>query len=74
MAYWQVTAQTPNQIQVTSAGQVVNGTEVYFSTGDGNTGSVFVPDDHYNEKTVRDMVQARADIIDAVGGLANTAE
>lgn len=68
---YQVTSQASGQVQVTQAGQVVTGVQVYFTTGDGNTDSVFVPDEHYNVDNVRKMVTARATLVDTIGGLSD---
>lgn len=67
---WTVTAQITDQVINTNAGQTVVGTYVYFTTGDGNSGNVFVPDEHYSAKKVRAMVHAKAELLDEVGGLA----
>lgn len=67
---WTVTAQVTDQVIVTNAGQTVVGTYVYFTTGDGNNGNVFVPDEHYSAKKVRQMVHAKAELIDEIGNLA----
>ena len=68
---WTVTAQVTDQVITTSAGQVVTGTYVYFTTGEGHSASVFVPDEHYNAATVRKMIEAKATIVDEIGKLAH---
>lgn len=70
---WTVTAQVTDQIINTNAGQSVVGTYVYFITGDGNEGSVFVPDVHYSAAKVKAMIEAKADLLDSVSRLAATA-
>lgn len=70
---WTVVSQVTDQIINTNAGQSVVGTYVYFITGDGNEGTVFVPDVHYNAKTVATMIEAKADVLDEVGRLARAA-
>lgn len=67
---WTVTAQITDQVINTDAGQTVIGTYVYFTTGEGNSGNVFVPDAHYSAKKVRQMVHAKAELLDEIGGLA----
>lgn len=67
---WTVTSQSSDQVQVTPAGQAITGVIVYFTSSEGNHGSVFVPDNHYNAATVRKMVQARANLLDEIGSLA----
>lgn len=69
-ATWTVTGQQDDQLQVTSSGQPVTGVIISFATGEGNQGTVFVPDQHYNKSTVRKMIQARADLMDEIGLLA----
>ena len=66
---WRVTSQAHDQVIVTQAGQSITGTYVYFLTGEGNEGSVFVPDPIYNEETVKAMVHDRAAKVDRVGRL-----
>jgi hypothetical protein len=65
-----VTRQATDTYDFTVPGDPVLGTQVYFSTGAGNVGSVFVPQTVYNAKTVATMVQAQANVIDAVGALS----
>ena len=73
MAYsgYQVTSQASGQVQVSQAGQVVTGVAVYFVTGNGNSDSVFVPDEHYNPDYVARMVRVRAEVVDTIGQLAD---
>ncbi len=68
---WHVTGQVSDQTVLTNAGQAVTGVLVYFTTGDGHSGSVFIPDNHYtNKKYVHDAIQAKAVVMDEVGKLA----
>lgn len=67
---WTVTAQLTNQVENTNSGQTVIGTRVYFITGNGNEGSVFVPDTIYSAKNVRERVRKHATLIDEVGALS----
>jgi hypothetical protein len=69
---WTVTGQTADQTQITAAGQVITGTQVYFITGAGNRDSVFVPDDAYTVAAVTTLVKARAQLVDQVGALTGT--
>lgn len=70
---WTVVSQVTDQIINTNAGQSVVGTYVYFITGNGNEGSVFIADVHYNAKVVKAAIDARAAVLDEVGKLAATA-
>lgn len=68
---WRVTDQVTDQVQNTRAGATVTGVMVYFITGDGNEGSVFIANQHYNAKNVRRAVQSHANLLDEVGALAH---
>lgn len=63
---WTVTGQVSDQVVLTPAGQAVTGVYVYFTTGEGQSGSVFVEDAHYNAKTVHAMIAAKATLLDEV--------
>lgn len=64
---WRVTSQLTDQVIVTQAGQAVTGVQIFFTTGDGNEGSVFVAQNHYNPKTVKPLIHAQAGLIDTIG-------
>lgn len=67
-ATWTVESQTP----VTRAGrtgQIDEGYDVAFLTGEGHAGVVFLPNSQYTVDRVRAAVQAQADLLDAVGAL-----
>lgn len=68
---WRITDQVTDQVQNTRAGATVTGVMVYFTTGEGNEGSVFIANQHYNAKHVRSAVQAQANLIDEIGGLSH---
>jgi len=67
-----VTRQAPDQYDFSAPGDPVIGTVVYFVTGDGNQGSVFVPNSQYRVATVRTMVAAKAKLIDEVAAIEGT--
>lgn len=67
---WTVTTQLDNQIENTNAGQTILGKRVFFITGDGNEGSVFVPDTIYDANTVKERVRKQARLLDEVGRLS----
>ena len=69
-ASWVVVRQDQDQYDFTAPGNPVLGAVVHFQTGEGNDGSVFVAYNHYNAKTVRDMVAVRARIVDEIGALS----
>lgn len=69
---WEVTNQAADQVINTQAGQTIVGVIVYFVTGDGNEGSIFVPNSVYpNTATVREMVHKQAVIVDRTGRLVS---
>lgn len=68
-ATWHVTGQAADQYEVDGAGNPVTGYRVSFLTGEGNRGSVFVPNDHYKEATVKTLIQAAANTMDGIGSL-----
>jgi hypothetical protein len=71
---WTVTAQVTDQVINTNAGQTVVGTYIYIVTGEGQEGSVFVPDTIYHDvKKVTAMLRAKAIQLDAVAKLAEAA-
>lgn len=64
---WTITGQVPDQYAPGAGGQPVLGVFVYFTTSEGNAGSVFVADSTYTTANVRKMVEERANVIDSVG-------
>jgi hypothetical protein len=69
-----VTRQQPDVYDFTSPGDPVLGTQVYFTTGGGNSGSVFIPQSKYNGTHVRAAVAAAAKNMDDIGGIHGTAD
>lgn len=69
MATATVLRQEPDQYDFTNPGSPVLGTIVYFQTGAGNNGSVFVPATRYNVKNIHAAIKAAAEVIDEVGSL-----
>jgi hypothetical protein len=67
---WTVTGMATDQTVNTPANQTVVGVYVYFRTGDGNHGAVFVPNDKFTHENVRVTVQQEAKKIDLVGRLS----
>jgi hypothetical protein len=63
---WRVTGQLDNQYSNDGSGTPVLGHVVSFLTGNGDRGSVFLPEDRFNETNVRTAITAKAAIIDAV--------
>lgn len=67
---WRVTSQVTDQIINTDAGKTETGVQIYFVTGDGNEGSIFVANRHYGDhKHVRNRLHAAAQQIDSIGAL-----
>lgn len=67
---WQVTGQT-EQTQIVQGGAPVRGVQVFYTTGKGHQGSVFVPYVQYNQATVRNLISAAAAQMDSIGALTN---
>jgi hypothetical protein len=69
---WKVTGQQEyTQVQVT--GPPVPGVKVFYQTGAGHSGSVFVPLGQYNTTTVTQLLNAAAANMDAIGQLSGGA-
>jgi hypothetical protein len=66
---WRVTGQLDNQYSNDGSGTPVLGHIVSFLTGNGDRGSVFLPEDRFNDVNVRNAINAKAKVIDAVAGL-----
>ena len=67
---WKVTGQ--NQVtEIAPGGTPTQGVRVYYSTGTGAAGSVFVPLAQYNPAGVSAAVAAAAATMDAVGALTS---
>jgi hypothetical protein len=64
---WQITGQATDQVINTPAGRTLVGVQVFFLTGDGNEGSVFMPNNLYNEKNVHAAIRKQATVLDRVG-------
>lgn len=71
---YQVIRQEPDTYDFTVPGNPVLGVQVYFSTGGGNTGSVFIPHSKYTPAHVRQIVGAAARTIDEVGNLSGNVD
>lgn len=70
-ATWTVTGDSPDQFSTTGTPTPVLGHVISFVTGNGNRGSVFVPNDHYNESAVRAIIQPQADETDKIAVLTH---
>lgn len=66
---WQITAQATNQTTINQAGNVIEGVIVYFITGEGNEGSVFIANTQFTEARVKVAVDEAALKLDRVGRL-----
>jgi hypothetical protein len=67
-----VTSQSPDTYDFTTPGNPVLGVQVYFTTGEGNRGSVFVPQARYTINNIKTLVAAAARDMDAVGAITGT--
>lgn len=68
---WRVTSQLYDQVSINAAGLAITGVQIFFITGDGNEGSVFVAQNHYNEKVVKPAINAAAGLLDTIGALGS---
>jgi hypothetical protein len=68
---WVVTGQSTDQLKEDSAGRVIVGTYIYFTTGEGNDGSVFLPDAHRSRENAHKMLMVAAKRLDEIGGLSH---
>lgn len=66
---WNVTSQQ-EVLERDPSGNVVRGYRVFFQTGKGGSGSVFVPLAMYNPPNVRAAVAAMATQVDSVQGMS----
>lgn len=72
---WIVTAQVTDQVIVTDAGQTDTGVQIYFTTTEGNSGSVFISYRHYGSpKHVKSRLSAQAQLIDEIGRLTSDSQ
>jgi hypothetical protein len=69
---WNITSQVNGQTVNDNAGNTIVGAYIYFRTGEGNQGVVFVPDNQRTEAKVKEVVHAEAQLIDGIGRLAQT--
>lgn len=69
-ATWHVTRQNADQVDIAAGGNPITGTRIFIVTGNGQEGSVFIPDTVYhNTAAVREALQTEANQRDVVGGL-----
>lgn len=69
-AAWTVDSQV-QRTKADASGNVAEGYDVAFHTGEGHYGTVFVPSARYTLDKVAAAVQAEADKLDAVGNLSS---
>lgn len=70
---WAVDSQTP-RTRANSTGTVEDGYDIAFSTSSGHNGVIFVPKSKYTPAAVRELLQAEADKVDAIGQLTADTE
>lgn len=66
---WKVTLQQ-EATDTAANGQFVPGYRIYFTTGAGHSGSVFVPRAQYTVEAVKTIIRTHADQLDQIGGLS----
>ena len=67
---WTVTSQSEST-EIQPSGQAARGYRIYFQTGTGQQGSIFVPQDRYLPDNVRALLAAAAANADAIGNLSS---
>lgn len=67
---WSVTGQT-EQTQIAPGGTPVKGVQVFYTTGAGHQGSVFVPYTQYTQANVRNLLNTAAAQMDSIGALTS---
>lgn len=71
-ADWVVTRQEPDQVSFVTPGDPVYGVNVFFTTAQGNNGTVFIPYAVYsNVKGIHAAIERQATIADQVSSLAS---
>lgn len=71
---WTITATVTDQTINTDASQTVVGAYVYFRTGKGNTGNVFIPNNQFTIENVKVQVRATAKLLDDINDLSENME
>ena len=66
---WNITSQVTDQTRNDSAGNTQVGSLVYYTTGDGNNGVVFIPNNLLKIKHVQETVRNDARLLDDIGRL-----
>lgn len=69
-ASWRVDSQTP-RTRATSTGNVEDGYDIAYVTGEGHAGTVFVPARNYTVDKVKAVIQEAADKADSIGALTS---
>lgn len=67
---WQVERVVTDQTVNTPSGDTLVVNYVYYVTGDGNHGVVYIPTDKWNTKHVSEEIRRHARLLDEVAGLA----
>lgn len=66
---WKVTGTTETMLP-DSTGRFVTGYQISFTTGAGNSGTVFLPRDRFTQQAATDAINAHAALLDSVNGLS----
>lgn len=67
---WRVTGQQATS-RASDDGQLQDGVTVFFTTGNGQRSSVFVPNSLYQPDNVRAAIATRAALVDQVAGMTS---
>lgn len=71
---WRVESVATDQTINTPSNQTVVGVYVYFVTGEGNHGAVFLSNDKFTHENVTAAVHAEAQKLDQIGRLSHGME
>lgn len=70
---WRVDSQTQRQ-RVNANNALEDGYDIFFTTGEGHNGSVFVPASKYTPAQVKAAIDQAAAQMDAIGALTHDAQ
>jgi hypothetical protein len=68
---WVVTGDLPDQYSTSGSSTPVLGHVIFFQTGAGNNGSIFVSNAQYTPALVKPAIQAQANVVDEINALVN---
>lgn len=67
---WNVIGQSQTKVQQPN-GDFIDSWVVSFRTGEGNVGTVTIPENQYNQAKVRAAIADKAALLDSIGSLSS---